>query len=229
MLLLLGGLALLFGVAWYYAKIAFGEERIPNWTGMPGTYYRDALVIGLSGSATLIGLSVLLQTAAQHWPTVHRYMDASFGASFDAWLPAASILGVSLQHSLTFAGVIALLASFVLSQIRRVGMRLLLFALGAVALVGSDWGNSADFLQQLLVRAIILGVIVLGVSRVARFNVLGYFLVLISTALVGAAGELLKQPERFYRLNGYALLGALGMLLVWPLVVWRLRPSPAQG
>jgi Type II CAAX prenyl endopeptidase Rce1-like len=227
-LLVLGGLALLFGVAWYYAKIVFGEERIPAWMGMPGAYYRDAFMIGLGGSAALIGLSTLLQTAAQHWPTVHRYMDASFGASFDAIVPAASIFGASLLHSLAFTGVVAFLASFVASQIRPAGLRLLLFVLGAVALVGSDWGNPADFAQQLLARGIFLLVVVVGIWRIMRFNVLGCFLVLLSTALVGAASELLKQPDRFYRLNGYALLAAAGLLVAWPLVAWRMRPTPAQ-
>ena len=50
-----GFLVLLFGVGWYYAKLAFGEERLTTWAGMPGVYYRDALWIGLGGSAGLLG------------------------------------------------------------------------------------------------------------------------------------------------------------------------------
>jgi membrane protease YdiL (CAAX protease family) len=218
-----GGLALLFGVSWYYAKIAFGEERIPSWTGMPGAYYRDALLIGLGGSAALIGLGTLLQAAAKYWPATHRYLDASFGTSFDAILPSASILGASLLHSLMTTGIVALLACFIAAQIQPAGLRFLLFVLGAVALVGGNWGNATDFGRQVLAQTIILAVIVAGVWRVMRFNLLGCFLVLVSTALLDSAAELLKQPDRFYRLNGYAVLVVLALFLIWPLIAWRLR------
>ena len=225
-----GGLALLFGIAWYYAKLAFGEERIPGWRGMPGGYYRDALLIGVSGSAALIGLGTLLQAAGKYWPATHRYLDASFGTSFDALLPAASIFGASLLHSLMTTGIVALLACFIAAQVRPSGLRMLLFILGAVALVGGNWGNAADFGRQLLAQTIFLAVVLVGVWRVMRFNILGGFLVLMSTALVGTAAELLKQPDRFYRLNGYALLILLALLLAWPLVAWRIRAgSPLQA
>src|SRR5262249_62079422 len=36
-------IVLLFGVAYFFALSAFGEEELPKWTGMPGAYYRDAL------------------------------------------------------------------------------------------------------------------------------------------------------------------------------------------
>ena len=57
-----GALALIFGMAWYFAKRAFAEENFPGWTGMPAPYYRDALFIGWGGAAALIGLQTLLQT-----------------------------------------------------------------------------------------------------------------------------------------------------------------------
>ena len=42
----IGAITVLFGVAWYYALRAFGEEQLAGWTGMPASYYRDALWIG---------------------------------------------------------------------------------------------------------------------------------------------------------------------------------------
>ena len=65
---LLGGpfnfalLAVTFGVAWYFARRAFDGEDLPAWTGMPATYYRDALFIGLGGTAAILGLRTLVVT-----------------------------------------------------------------------------------------------------------------------------------------------------------------------
>ncbi len=53
---------------------------------------------------------------------------------------------------------------------------------------------------------ILLGVIVFGVSRVIRFNVLGCLLIVALLTLLGAAAQLLSQPDAFYRTNGYAVI-----------------------
>jgi hypothetical protein len=45
--------------------------------------------------------------------------------------------------------------------------------------------------------------------------------VLAITALALDAADLLGQPDHFYRLNGYAVVLALVMLLAWPLLAWR--------
>jgi hypothetical protein len=95
-----GRIALLFGLAWYFAARAFGRENLPGSTRLPGVYYRDALCIGLGGSAAILGLERLLATASLHWPTIHRALPASIGTDFDAILPAASILGGSLVQGL---------------------------------------------------------------------------------------------------------------------------------
>jgi hypothetical protein len=224
-----GFLVLLFGIAWYYAKRAFGEEQFPSWTGMPATYYRDALWIGLGGAGAVLGLQTLLQTASQHWPTAHRSAEAGFGSDFDATLPAASILGTTLLHSLMLTGLVALATSFIAAQLRARWMRFPAFLLGALAIVGSSWGSPGDFAKQWLAQAIFLGVIVFGVRRVMRFNILGCFLVLAILALVGDAAALLAQPDAFYRANGYAVVLLVVLLLAWPLVAWRTSSDHGGG
>jgi len=225
--LYLGAIALLFGTAWYYAVKAFGEERLPHWVGMPGEYYRDALWIGLGGTAGLLGLEHLLVRASTHWPTVHRSLEAAFGQDFDAILPAASMLGGTLLHSLLIVGIVVTVASFIAAQVRQPGLRLLLFLLGALSLVGGNWGSPADFAKQFLAQFILLGALVFGVRRVMRFNLLGCFLIVAGTSLSGGAAELLAQPDPFYRINGYAVLLALVLLFAWPVAAWRVRPTGA--
>jgi hypothetical protein len=85
----------------------------------------------------------------------------------------------------------------------------------------NNWGSPADFAKQWLAELILLSVLVFGVRYVMRFNLLGCFLVLASTALVSAAAELLGQADRFYRLNGYGIVVVLLLLLAGPLLAWR--------
>jgi membrane protease YdiL (CAAX protease family) len=216
-----GFLVLLFGVAWYYASLAFGEERLPFRAGMPAAYYRDALWIGLGGSAGLFGLERLLAVASTHWPTVHRAVEASFGQDFDAIVPAASMTGGTILHGLVMTGIVVAIASFIAAQVRQPWLRFLLLLLGALALVGGGWGSPADFAKQFLARLILLGALVFGVRRLMRFNILGCFLVVAGTSLFGSVAELLAQPDPFYRGNGYAILFALILLFAWPFAAWR--------
>jgi hypothetical protein len=67
---------------------------------------------------------------------------------------------------------------------------------------------------------ILLSVLAFGVRYVMRFNILGCFLVLATTTLTMDAAELLGQPDRFYRLNGYAVIAGLVVLLAWTLLAW---------
>jgi membrane protease YdiL (CAAX protease family) len=218
-----GFLVLLFGVGWYYAKLAFGEERLPGWAGMPREYYRDALMIGLGGSAGLLGLERLLALASTHWPTAHRYLDVSFGQDFDALIPAASILGGTLLESLRMTGFVVVIASFVAAKARQPWLRFLLFFVGVLAVVGGGWGSPADFAKQFIARLILLGVLVFGVRRLMRFNLLGCFLVIAGTSLFSGATELLAQPDALFRANGCAVLLGLVLLFAWPVVAWRLQ------
>jgi hypothetical protein len=121
------------------------------------------------------------------------------------------------------------IASFIAAQVRQPWLRLLLLFLGALAFVGGGWGSPADLAKQFVARLILLGVLVFGVRRVMRFNMLGCFLVVAGTSLFGSIAELLTQPDPFYRGNGYAVLLALILLFTWPLAVWRMRgcASPA--
>jgi hypothetical protein len=216
-------LAVLFGTAWYYASRAFGEDRIPHWTSMPPAYYRDALWIGLGGGAALLGLSRLLQAVSVYWPTLHRAAEVSIGQDFDAVLPAASVLGRTLIRGLFLTGVVSLLVSFVAAELRLLWLRIALFLLAALSLVGSNWGNFTDLAVLFVTKAILLAVLILGVRRITRFNILSCFLVLAIISLVGEAGVLLRQPDAFYRVNGYAVLLILFLILALPFAAWRMR------
>jgi membrane protease YdiL (CAAX protease family) len=218
---LVGGLVLLFGLAWSFGARAFGSEKIPTWLGMPADYYRDAFWIALGGGGVLLVLRRLIGALDAWWPTLHRELSASFGESFDALYPAAGILGGAIVRGLLLTGTFALAAAFLGAELRVRWLRLVLFIALAASLV-SDWGSPGDFLKQFLASLLILGVVVFGVRRVVRFNLLGCFLVVAGTALLGGMGELITQPDGFYRSQGYLVLGALALMMAWPLVAWRM-------
>jgi hypothetical protein len=219
---LVGVVTLLFGLAWSFAARAFGETQLPGWLGMPADYYRDAFWIGIGGSALLIGLRRFLDFVLVWWPTAHRGLPSAFGDNYDAVFPGIGAIGSAILRGLLVSGVILLAGAFLGAELRVRWLRLLLsFAVAAGAVV--SWGSPADFLKQFLVAAIMLAVVVFGMRRVVRFNLLGLFLIVACTSLVGGAAELLNQPNAFYRANGYAILAALLVLLAWPLVSWRLQ------
>jgi hypothetical protein len=192
-------------------------------------YYRDAVLIGVGGTAALLGFSRVIAALSAHWPTAHRGIEASFGGDFDATLPAAAIFGTVLLRTLMFTGLVALCASFVATNMKQPWLRVLLFLGAALATVGTAWGTPADFAKQFLAGGLLLGLLVFGVTRVVCFNLLGYFLVAAGTSLLAAAAKLVSQPDAFYRGNGYAVLLLLAALLGWPLAAWRKRDRRAEA
>jgi membrane protease YdiL (CAAX protease family) len=220
-----GGLAALFGIASYFSNRAFGEERLPVGRPMPGVYYRDALWIGVCGTAGFFGARRLIEFISLHWQTAHRSLPFSLFQNFDAALPSAAVFGGALIGSLFLTAVIAFVAAFVASVLRARWLRFALFLLGAMFLTGSGWVNATDFAKQFLAEAVLLGVIVFAVRRVIRFNVLGCLLVVALLTLLAAAAQLLEQPDAFYRENGYAVMVMMLLLLAWPLSVWRMPAS----
>jgi membrane protease YdiL (CAAX protease family) len=220
------GIVLLFGMAWYFGRRAFGEERLPGWTGMPPVYYRDALLIGMGGTAALIGFSRVIAALSAHWATAHRGIEASFGGDFDATLPAAAIFGTVLLKTLMLTGLVALCVSFVATNVKQPWVRLLLFLSVPMAMVGTAWGSPADFAKQFIAELLLLGLLIFGITRIVRFNLLGYFLVVAGISLLAASAKLVSQPNTFYRGNGYAILLLLAGLLAWPLATWTRQTPP---
>jgi membrane protease YdiL (CAAX protease family) len=214
-----GAIALVFAIGWFFLRQAFGDEELPGWHGMPNYYYRDALMIGAGGTGALLALRRALEWASAHWPTQHRALSAGFGMDFDSFLPGMSIPAAAVLRGLLISGLIAAVGGFVLAHCKSPVMRGLLFILGSLAMVG-DWGSTADFAKQWIASAVLLLVVVFGVKKVVRLNLLGYFLVLTIPTLILGSAELLSQPDGFYKHQGTLCLVALIVLLAVPLSAW---------
>ena len=221
-LILVGALSLTFGLGWFFGARAFGEERVPGWLGMPANYYRDAFWIATGGGALLIGLKRLLDFASAAWPTLQRSLPAHFGEIFDTLFPAPAAIGSAIVAGLFYTAIIGLASGFLGSELRARWARLLLFV-ATIALMVSDWGSPADYFKQFLFNAILLAFAIYGIRLVARFNLLGCFLLFLTVSLISVGSELLSQPDTYYRVQGYGVLFAVAVALALPLVAWRLN------
>ena len=220
---MVGGIVLIFGVAWDLPR-AFGEERIPRWFGMTGNYYRDAFWIGLGGSALLLGLHRIIDAAVALIPTLHRIcsrcrrcirLRASRGRR--DW---ARFCGI-------FSPEWALASAFLGGELRVRWLRLLLFLTTIAALIG-NWGSATRFAGTVRDHGNRPGC---GSVRHPERGAIQYTGMVSGHCLHQAARELQfscwHSPTGFTRRKG-TVLAALGLLLLWPLLTWRLQPQ-AEG
>jgi len=58
------------------------------------------------------------------------------------------------------------------------------------------------------------------ILKIIRFNFLAFFLMAAAIRLLDAGASLVAQPNTYLRNNGVIVLGALALLLLWPLAAW---------
>jgi len=85
----------------------------------------------------------------------------------------------------------------------------------------SPAATAGGFARSAVFSLLFVAAVWWGVTRVARFNLLGYFLLLMVTALIPQAVELLAQPNAYFHAQGYAVIAIGAALLAWPLVAWQ--------
>jgi hypothetical protein len=210
----------LFGLAWFFLAQSCGAGRLPAWRGMPASYYRDALAIGICGWAALAGLHRLPSVVARLWPVVRHWLPASVPTVLDASQPALYAVAIAVTRTFFAIGVLALALGFASCNVRRAWQQAVLLAALALLIV-PQWGGVADFMQSAATTFVSLAVIWWGAKRVVRFNLLGYFLMFMLLLLTGPAADLLRQPNSFFHANGWALVASLVILLLWPFVAWQ--------
>ncbi|MGC1188253.1 MAG: CPBP family intramembrane glutamic endopeptidase [Candidatus Acidiferrales bacterium] len=223
-LLLYTAVFFMLGLGWFFLARAFGSERLPGWSGMPAAYYTDAFCVALFGGAAWLGLRRAAALVGSRWPGLHHTLAAAVPSGLDSKWPAVSELAGVVNNGYFGIALLAVIAGFLCyGAMRRTGVRAALVVLVAILLAGG--ATASAFARAAVVDLIVLGIVWWGVTKLARFNMLGYFLLLAAITAAQAAAELLAQPNYFYHANGavVAVVGAL--LLAWPLVVWRRAAS----
>lgn len=209
----------LLGLATYFVVRGYGADRLPLSRALSGSYYRDAVLVMLGGWCVFAGLSRLRDLVAQIWPVARNPFSASVPAGLAANWPALSALANSVIDSFLAVGIIVLVLGFAALYLRQLWIQALLLASLAIFSV-PRWGSRGDFVQSAVLGFLELAIIWWGARYVARLNLLGYFLLAMLLALSPAIGDLIRQPNTFYRTNGAILIAAVAFLLILPLVWW---------
>jgi hypothetical protein len=117
------------------------------------------------------------------------------------------------------AGVAGLAAGIVAIYIRPAWMRAGLVLLYAL-LMATNVATPGAFVHDAAFRLLAAVVLWFGVTRIVRFNSMGYFLLAATIAFVSGATELIEQPNPYFQANGYAAVAMAVALLAWPIVCW---------
>jgi membrane protease YdiL (CAAX protease family) len=222
--LYLAGTVLLLGLAWFFVERAFGPGCIPSWTKMGAAYYRDAFSVAIFGSAAVMGLH-RLPAIFERWPLLHHALGTSVPEGLDLRSPAAGGIAAAIASSFFTIGAIGLVAGLVATYIRPTWIRAGLLVLTA-SVITANAVTPGGFLRGGALQLVTIAALSFGVVRIARFNVMGYFLLAAMTALVPGAIDLLQQPNAYFHANGYIVVVFALALLAWPLAKWRgLQPA----
>ncbi|HLJ24832.1 MAG TPA: type II CAAX endopeptidase family protein [Candidatus Acidoferrales bacterium] len=217
----LAGAVLLLGLGWFFVERAFGPGAIPPWPVKNAGYYRDAFFVAAFGSAAILGLNRLPALFAR-WPLLRHSLGTSVPAGLDALNPAVGGVASSIVAAFLTVGVLGLAAGLIAAYVRPAWMRAALMILYAV-LMATNVATPGAFFREAAYHFVAIAAVWYGVKHVARFNVLGYFLLAAMIALVPAAIELLQQPNPYLRANGYAVALVAIATLAWPLARWQGR------
>jgi membrane protease YdiL (CAAX protease family) len=210
---------LLLGLAWFFLDRAFGPGRIAMWRETNAAYFRDAFCVALFGSASVMGLNRLPALFAR-WPVLRHSLQASVPVNLDVLNPALGSLASAIAAAFLAAGFLGLAAGLIAAYVRPAWMRGALMIFYA-AVMATNVATPGAFFREAAFQLVIVASLWYGVTHIARFNVLGYFLLAAMISLVPGAVELLEQPNAYLRVNGYAVLAFALAILVWPLMRWQ--------
>jgi membrane protease YdiL (CAAX protease family) len=212
------------GLSWFFIERAFSRRRIPSWSGMRAAYYRDALCVAVFGAAVVMGLDRLPALFAR-WPLLRHMLGSAVPSSLDGLNPAAGTGASGIAAGFFALGLVGMAVGLVAAYVRPLWMRAGLVILVAV-LMATNAATPAAFFRDAAFHAVTIAALWLGVTRIVRFNAMGYFLLAAMTVLVPGAVELLAQPNAYFHANGYAVIALALALLAWPLLLW-LRETPS--
>jgi hypothetical protein len=213
------GAVLLLGFAWFFLERGFGSGCIPTWRRMPAAYFRDAFCVGLFGSAAMMGLARVPALFAR-WPLWQHSLGAAVPGNLDQLSPAAGMLASSLTAAFFAAGLLGLAAGLIGAYVRPAWIRAVLLLLFAV-LMATNAATPGGFLREAAFQLVTITALWFGITKIARFNALGYFLLAAVNVLAASGVEFAEQPNPYFHLNGYAALLFAMAILAWPLLRWQ--------
>jgi membrane protease YdiL (CAAX protease family) len=215
----MAGAVLLLGLAWFLLERVFGPGQITAWRETKGAYFRDAFCLALFGSFAVMGLYRVPALFAR-WPLLRHSLGTTVPGNLDVLNPAVGALASSIATAFLTVGLLGLAAGLIAAYVRPAWMRAALMILYAV-LMATNVATPGAFFREAAFHLLAVAALWYGITRIARFNILGYFLLAAMFALVPGAIELLEQPNPYLHANGYAVLTFALAILAWPLMRWQ--------
>jgi hypothetical protein len=134
--------------------------------------------------------------------------------------PVAGSLASAIAAAFISVGLLGIAAGLIAAYVRPGWMRATLLILCAV-LLATNVATPGSFFREAAFQLFSVAALWYAVTRIARFNVLGYFLLAAMLVMAPGAVELLEQPNPYLHANGYAVLVFALAILAWPLMRWR--------
>jgi hypothetical protein len=215
--IILTGITFLFGLGWFFWTRAGSADKVPGWLNMPRNYYRDALVFTLAGGTAWTGFQKLVSFLTEK--TTGASADPVGFPALDSLSPAAHSIAAALLLALFATALVTALGGFVTESVKSRTLRVVLLIAAGLAFSGSAESGLAfvvSFCFTILKFYVIWWIII----NIFRLNLLAYFLMVAASSLLNAGISLIAQPNTYLRNNGVIVLGALALLLLWPLALW---------
>jgi len=211
------GVTFLFGLGWFFWTRAGNADKVPGWLNMPRKYYRDALIFTVAGGAAWMGFQRLIFLLTQKLTGPNS--DAATFSAFDSLSPATQSIAGALVSTFFATAIVAALGGLVAKHVKSRWLQAVLIVCAAFAEVGSGESRIA-FVVAFGFTALKLYIIWWVILKIIRYNLLAYFLLVAALLLLSAGTSLVAQPNAYLRSNGMIVLGALALLLLWPLAAW---------
>jgi hypothetical protein len=138
----------------------------------------------------------------------------------DALNPAVGSVASAIAAAFIVVGLLGIAAGLIAAYVRPAWMRASLLILYA-ALMATNVATPGAFFREAGFQLVALAALWFALTRIARFNVLGYVLLAAMIVLIPAAIDLLDQPNPRLHANGYAILALALVVLAWPLMRWQ--------
>jgi hypothetical protein len=176
-----------------------------------------------------MGVSRIGELISNIWRSRQIYFSAAAAPGLDPDSPALNAIANSAWHAMGLIAVLAAISGFIAVYVRPTWLRAVLFVAATLTYV-SDPGSASDFARQLVIGAVVVLAAWFGATRIVRFNMLGYFLLIACPALLGAGVKFYQQPNASLRRAGVIVFAALAVLLLWPLIASRRTSvTPAES
>jgi membrane protease YdiL (CAAX protease family) len=215
--IVLTGITFLFGLGWYFWTGAGNADKVPGWIGRPRNYYRDALLFTLAGGAAWIGFQKLVSLLAQKLAGASA-VPVNFPA-FDSVSPAVQSIASALFYAFAVTSIVIALGGFLASRVQSMAFRVLLLLGAGLSFTGAS-DSGLGYIVALIFTILKFYVIWWVILKIIRFNLLAFFLMAAAIRLLDDGASLIAQPNMYLRNNGVIVLGALALLLLWPLAAW---------